>query len=145
MYTCLRIPKKRPPLYPSHTTLAYFSRASKSIEAAVTYHLDNDATSAAIMAIFSAFTVIRGISLLHLTAAYLLLTNPRDVAEQNIIVILGEAMQIVSLPCHPHHPLPSPLSSFLFLAIHLPTYLYPPPASLLPTQQKLTNILHSHT
>ena len=47
------------------------------------------------MAIISSFTLIRTISLFHLTAAYLFLTAPRKIVDQNIVFILGESMRLV--------------------------------------------------
>jgi hypothetical protein len=47
------------------------------------------------MALISAFTIIRTISLFHLTAAYFFLTAPRVIADQNIVFILGEAIRVV--------------------------------------------------
>jgi hypothetical protein len=48
------------------------------------------------MAIVSAFSTIRALSLFHITLAFYFLTNPRIIAEQNLVVILGEAMDLVS-------------------------------------------------
>jgi hypothetical protein len=47
------------------------------------------------MALVSAFSAIRALSLFHITLAFYLLTNPRMIAEQNLVVILGEAMDLV--------------------------------------------------
>lgn len=47
------------------------------------------------MAILSAFTLIRSISLFHITVAYLFLTAPRIIADQNVVFILGESMRLV--------------------------------------------------
>lgn len=47
------------------------------------------------MAIISAFTLIRAISLFHITAAYLFLTAPKVIADQNVVFILGESMRLV--------------------------------------------------
>ena len=47
------------------------------------------------MALISAFTIIRAISLFHITAAYFFLTAPKMMADQNIVFILGEAMKLV--------------------------------------------------
>ncbi|KXS95557.1 hypothetical protein AC578_5253 [Pseudocercospora eumusae] len=46
------------------------------------------------MGIISAFTLIRTISLFHITAAYFFLTAPRILADQNVVFILGESMRI---------------------------------------------------
>lgn len=47
------------------------------------------------MAILSAFTLIRSISLFHITVAYLFLRAPRIIADQNVVFILGESMRLV--------------------------------------------------
>jgi hypothetical protein len=44
----------------------------------------------------SSYTLIKAVSLAHITAAYLFLYRPQVLAEQNIVVILGESMQVVS-------------------------------------------------
>jgi hypothetical protein len=49
------------------------------------------------MALISAFTIIRAISLFHLTAAYFFLTNPRILTDQNIVFILGESIRVVCI------------------------------------------------
>ena len=49
------------------------------------------------MAIFSSSTIIRAISLGHLTAAFLFLTAPKRIADQNVIFVLGESMKMVWL------------------------------------------------
>ncbi|EMF10048.1 uncharacterized protein SEPMUDRAFT_165746 [Sphaerulina musiva SO2202] len=46
------------------------------------------------MAIFTPYTLIRTISLFHITAAYFFLTAPRVLADQNVVYILGESMRI---------------------------------------------------
>ncbi|KAK4615600.1 hypothetical protein CLAFUW4_09771 [Fulvia fulva] len=46
------------------------------------------------MAIISGFTLIRAISLFHITAAYFFLTAPKTIADQNAIFILGESMRL---------------------------------------------------
>jgi hypothetical protein len=47
------------------------------------------------MAVISAYTIVRSISIFHITLAYFLLTNPRMIANQNIVYVLGEAMGLV--------------------------------------------------
>lgn len=47
------------------------------------------------MALISAFTIIRAISLFHLTAAYFFLAAPKVLSDQNVVFILGESMRIV--------------------------------------------------
>ncbi|KAI9676219.1 MAG: hypothetical protein M1829_003048 [Trizodia sp. TS-e1964] len=44
------------------------------------------------MAIFSGQTLIRTLSLFHLTLAYFFLYSPQTLADQNLVFILGEAM-----------------------------------------------------
>ncbi|KAF4555337.1 Hypothetical protein D9617_2g052930 [Elsinoe fawcettii] len=46
------------------------------------------------MALISVFTLIRALSLFHMGCAYLLLTNPKSFAEQNMVMLLGDAMQL---------------------------------------------------
>lgn len=46
------------------------------------------------MGLFSAFTVIRGLALFHLTAAYFLVVSPNTLANQNLVLILGDAMRL---------------------------------------------------
>ncbi|KAL1638518.1 putative increased loss of mitochondrial dna protein 1 [Diplodia seriata] len=46
------------------------------------------------MAILSSFAIIRGLCLFHITLAWYLLSAPRIVAEQNLVVLFGEAMRI---------------------------------------------------
>ena len=48
------------------------------------------------MAVISAFTLIRAVSLFHLTAAYFFLTAPWLMADQNIVFILGQSQKLVS-------------------------------------------------
>ena len=52
------------------------------------------------MALISGFTIIRMISLFHLTAAYFFLVNPHVIADQNIVFILGEAIRVVRERSH---------------------------------------------
>jgi len=48
------------------------------------------------MAIVSAFTLIRSLALFHITLAFFFFRNPKIIAEQNIVFLMGEAMQLVS-------------------------------------------------
>ncbi|KAK8256378.1 increased loss of mitochondrial DNA protein 1 [Phyllosticta capitalensis] len=50
------------------------------------------------MAVFSAFNLIRGMSLFHMTLAYYMLSAPRAIADQNLVFLLGEAMRIIFTP-----------------------------------------------
>jgi hypothetical protein len=47
------------------------------------------------MAIISANTMIRSLALFHLTLAALLVKNPKLIANQSVIMILGGSMQLV--------------------------------------------------
>lgn len=47
------------------------------------------------MAVISAFAIIRSLAILHLTMAYYLLTNPRILADQNLVWLLGSSMDMV--------------------------------------------------
>jgi Increased loss of mitochondrial DNA protein 1 len=47
------------------------------------------------MAILSAFSLIRGLAILHFTLAYVLMTSPQLLTEQALVMILGEAMHLV--------------------------------------------------
>jgi hypothetical protein len=54
------------------------------------------------MAIVGAYTIIRALALFHITLGIYFLHNPKMVAEQNIVFLMGEAMQLVSLaPARP--------------------------------------------
>ncbi|PNS17763.1 hypothetical protein CAC42_3158 [Sphaceloma murrayae] len=48
------------------------------------------------MALISVFTLIRALSLFHIFSAYALLVAPQSFAEQNMVILLGEAMQLPS-------------------------------------------------
>lgn len=50
------------------------------------------------MAILSAASIIRSLSLLHLTLAYYFLTSPATIGDQNLVFILGAAMGLVRFP-----------------------------------------------
>lgn len=50
------------------------------------------------MAIISSFAIVRSLCLFHLTLAWYLLSAPRVVAEQNLVLLFGEAMRIVKIP-----------------------------------------------
>lgn len=79
------------------------------------------------MAIISASAMIRSLSLFHVTLAALLLRNPQIIANQSVVALLGQSMQLVrhriscpltqtNLLHSPHpanfrpHPHPSPSS-----------------------------------
>jgi Ni/Fe-hydrogenase subunit HybB-like protein len=46
------------------------------------------------MAIVSAYTIIRSLALFHVTLAVLFLRNPKLIADQNLVFIMGESMQL---------------------------------------------------
>ncbi|KAK5108070.1 hypothetical protein LTR62_008787 [Meristemomyces frigidus] len=46
------------------------------------------------MAIISAYTIIRAISIFHITAAYFFLVSPKKIVDQNVVYILGESMKL---------------------------------------------------
>ncbi|KAF2730576.1 hypothetical protein EJ04DRAFT_515154 [Polyplosphaeria fusca] len=46
------------------------------------------------MAIISAYSIIRGLSLFHLTLAAFLIRSPKLIADQNVVFLLGESMQL---------------------------------------------------
>jgi hypothetical protein len=48
------------------------------------------------MAIVSAYTLIRSISLFHFALAILLIRNPKMIADQNFVFVMGESLQLVS-------------------------------------------------
>jgi hypothetical protein len=50
------------------------------------------------MAIISAGSMIRSLSLFHLTLAALLLKNPKLIANQSVVLVLGGSMQLVRPP-----------------------------------------------
>ncbi|KAF2015838.1 hypothetical protein BU24DRAFT_422139 [Aaosphaeria arxii CBS 175.79] len=62
------------------------------------------------MAIFSATTIIRSLALFHVTLAVFFLKNPKIIASQNIVFVLGEAMQ---LPTPREFSTPSALTAFI--------------------------------
>ncbi|KAK3699510.1 hypothetical protein LTR37_016379 [Vermiconidia calcicola] len=66
------------------------------------------------MALISAFTIIRAISLFHLTAAFIFLTAPRMISDQNVVFVLGESLRL------PHvTSLDKPNEASAFIAIIL--------------------------
>ncbi|KAF2456617.1 increased loss of mitochondrial DNA protein 1 [Lineolata rhizophorae] len=67
------------------------------------------------MAIVSPFTIIRGLSVFHLTLGFFFLTSPDAITNQNIVFLLGEAMK---LP-HIRFDSPSPATAFIAVALGL--------------------------
>lgn len=76
----------------------------------------HQATVSPSMAILSAFTLIRAISLFHITIAYFFLTAPRKIADQNIVYILGESMRLVHT-----HPTTTTTQHLPLTVCHSPT------------------------
>jgi len=68
------------------------------------------------MGLISAFTIIRAISLVHITAAYFFLTAPKTIADQNVVFIMGEALR---LPHVTTMDKPSETSAFLAVILAL--------------------------
>jgi hypothetical protein len=48
------------------------------------------------MALISAATIIRSMSLFHITLAFFFLTSPTTIADQTLVFVIGEAMSLVS-------------------------------------------------
>lgn len=59
------------------------------------------------MALISAKTILTSLCLFHVTLAFFFFNNPRSIADQALVYILGESMGMVSV--FPASPLPSPL------------------------------------
>ncbi|ORX91588.1 increased loss of mitochondrial DNA protein 1 [Clohesyomyces aquaticus] len=71
------------------------------------------------MALISAYTIIRALSFFHMALAYFFLTSPKLIADQNVVFLLGESMQ---LPTPREFNKPSAATAFIavlfaFLAI----------------------------
>jgi hypothetical protein len=49
----------------------------------------------------SPYTLIRTVSIFHLSAAYFFLASPRKLVDQNVVFMLGESMRLVS-PSQPN-------------------------------------------
>jgi hypothetical protein len=43
----------------------------------------------------SPYTLIRTVSIFHLSAAYFFLASPRKLVDQNVVFMLGESMRLV--------------------------------------------------
>ncbi|MCJ1276264.1 hypothetical protein MMC21_004069 [Puttea exsequens] len=69
------------------------------------------------MALISAALLLRTIAVFHFTAAYYLLTSPLVVTEQNLVWILGAAMEIPEPPSSLTTPSPALALAALFLAL----------------------------
>ncbi|KAF2281054.1 uncharacterized protein EI97DRAFT_368339 [Westerdykella ornata] len=62
------------------------------------------------MAIISAYTLIRTISLFHLTLAVLFIKNPKLIADQSLVYVMAESMQ---LPTPREFSKPSSVTAFI--------------------------------
>jgi hypothetical protein len=47
------------------------------------------------MGFLSPYTLIRTVSIFHLSAAYFFLASPRKLVDQNVVFMLGESMRLV--------------------------------------------------
>lgn len=47
------------------------------------------------MALITGSTIIRSLSLFHITLAFFFLTNPKTISDQTVVFIMGEAMGLV--------------------------------------------------
>lgn len=56
------------------------------------------------MGLLSPYTLIRTLSLFHLTAAWFFLSSPNTIADQNVVFMLGESMGLVSKATQPKSP-----------------------------------------
>jgi hypothetical protein len=56
----------------------------------------------------SPYTLIRTVSIFHLSAAYFFLASPRKLVDQNVVFMLGESMRLVSPSTPPSKPNPNP-------------------------------------
>lgn len=58
----------------------------------------------------SPYTLIRTVSIFHLSAAYFFLASPRKLVDQNVVFMLGESMRLVSpqptIPFPQYQPTP---------------------------------------
>lgn len=59
------------------------------------------------MGLLSGFNLIRLVCAVHLFAGYLLIFNPKRIADNNTISLLGQAVGVVTIPSIPHTP-PAP-------------------------------------
>ena len=69
------------------------------------------------MAILSAQSLLRTLSLFHLTLSYYLFTSPATIASQNLVYVLGAAMDIPDPPISLSTPSPASALAALFLAL----------------------------
>ena len=53
------------------------------------------------MGVVSPYTLIRTVSIFHITAAWFFLATPRKLVDQNVVFMLGESMRLVrQMPLH---------------------------------------------
>jgi hypothetical protein len=52
----------------------------------------------------SPYTLIRTVSIFHLSAAYFFLASPRKLVDQNVVFMLGESMRLVGISNPPNNP-----------------------------------------
>lgn len=52
------------------------------------------------MGVVSPYTIIRAVSLFHITAAWFFLASPRKIVDQNVVFMLGESMRLVRFTHH---------------------------------------------
>lgn len=69
------------------------------------------------MAILSAQTLLRTVSLFHLSISYYLFTSPSTIASQNLVYVLGAAMDIPDPPMSLSLPSPASTLAALFLTL----------------------------
>ena len=69
------------------------------------------------MAILSAQLLLRAITLFHFTLSYYLFTSPSTIASQNLVYVLGAAMDIPEPPVSLSTPSPASTLAALFLAL----------------------------
>lgn len=115
---------------PTFSSLVIFSSSSPAQLVSTTLSLIYT-NSLSTMAILSAASIIRSLSLLHLTLAYYFLTSPGTIGDQNLVFILGAAMGLVRPPTEPKHSILNPtprITSSLTRTLPSPTHpLSPPP------------------
>jgi hypothetical protein len=52
------------------------------------------------MAIIGSLTLVRALALYHMALAYFMFSSPATLGEQNVVLLLGEAMHLVFLSIH---------------------------------------------
>lgn len=80
-------------------------------------HLSPQKKTDSTMAILSAQSLLRTLSLFHLTLSYYLHTSPSTIASQNLVYVLGAAMDIPDPPASLSTPSPASTLAALFLAL----------------------------